>query len=278
MKRAAITLAFCLIAVPAMGLNMFHQAVGPPHQGAVPRDACWVDAPDVNGLIASSEQILTYGLESEVANDFVPTNDVSHLTAWTGYWNNSTPCATGIAFPGLNIRIYDDAGCVPGGTLYDISPTVNETSYGCQSGTYPMFEDNMDVAFNLTAGNLYWCGVQVADHAFPPQGGRLASVGVQGCDSVFKSAFFGYPDWTAGIDVFGVAFDASQLFICAEIPPTNTGACCIGDQGECRVMDPSDCDAQNGEYQGDWSTCDPNPCIPVPTKSTTWGQIKGGYR
>jgi hypothetical protein len=49
---------------------------------------------------------------------------------------------------------------------------------------------------------------------FPPQGGRLASVGVQSCDSVFKSAYFGYPDWTPGIDVFGVSFDASQAFIC----------------------------------------------------------------
>jgi|GEM_PF-1190125 len=266
MKKAAFALALCVIAVPTMAMDLYHPAVGTPHQGPTPPDACWTDAPDLNGLIGSSEQILTYGLESEIANDFVPdfvppgAVRVSHLTVWTGYWNNSTPCATGIAFPGLNIRVYDDAGCIPGTILYDVSPTVTETSYGCQSGFYPMFQDDMDVSFSLISGNLYWLGAQLADHVFPPQGGRLASVGVQACDSVIKSAYFGYPNWTSAIDALGVSFDASQQFVCSSIP---TGACCFT-YGYCSVCTQDKCEYHGGSYQGDGTTCNPNPC-PQPT-------------
>lgn len=36
------------------------------------------------------------------------------------------------------------------------------------------------------------------------------------------------------------------------------GACCVG--GSCEVMTESDCVSAGGEYQGDDTTCDPNPC------------------
>ena len=35
---------------------------------------------------------------------------------------------------------------------------------------------------------------------------------------------------------------------------------------------------QGGQYQGDDTTCDPNPCPIVPTQNTTWGRIKANYR
>jgi hypothetical protein len=37
------------------------------------------------------------------------------------------------------------------------------------------------------------------------------------------------------------------------------------------------CNAQHGSYQGDGTTCDPNPCHPTPTKTTTWGHIKSTF-
>ena len=41
------------------------------------------------------------------------------------------------------------------------------------------------------------------------------------------------------------------------------GACCYGEYGEtCAVLSPDDCSAVEGEYQGDGTTCDPNPCMP----------------
>lgn len=52
------------------------------------------------------------------------------------------------------------------------------------------------------------------------------------------------------------------------------GACCAPD-GTCTVTLEEDC---QGQYQGDDTDCDPNPCVPVPTVHTTWGSIKGLYR
>jgi len=56
-----------------------------------------------------------------------------------------------------------------------------------------------------------------------------------------------------------------------------TGACCFAD-GACAVLDLQSCADQGGAYQGNGTTCDPNPCQATPTKPTTWGRIKAGYR
>lgn len=53
-----------------------------------------------------------------------------------------------------------------------------------------------------------------------------------------------------------------------------TGACCYED-GSCAVTTMADC---QGNYLGDGTDCEPNDCPPVPTKSTSWGQIKANYR
>jgi len=41
-------------------------------------------------------------------------------------------------------------------------------------------------------------------------------------------------------------------------PPPREGACCLGE--ECVVLPPRACHRQGGEYQGDGTGCDPNPC------------------
>jgi len=282
MKRVALAFALCFIASLARASPVSYvPGTSPPNVLPASRDVIWSEPPDLNGLIGSSEQILAFGLETELANDFVPTASfVGVATWWGGFWNNSTPCQPGIPTPGFNLRFYDDAGCVPGRIIADVSATTfTEESVGCQQGVFPMFKWSAEVCVDVTAGSLYWFGAQMKDHAFPPQAGRLASAGVVGCDTVFKSAYFGYPDWTPAIDVFGVAFDCSQEFTnggCIP-PPEHPGACCLGN-GECQVMWGYDCSAQNGQYQGDDVPCDPNPCPPTLTRSTTWGAIKGSYR
>ncbi len=60
--------------------------------------------------------------------------------------------------------------------------------------------------------------------------------------------------------------------------PPATGACCVDDQGNCEVLTQARCEEMGGAYQGDNVPCDPNPCPIVPTKTTTWGQIKHDYR
>ncbi len=127
------------------------------------------------------------------------------------------------------------------------------------------------------------------DHAFPPQSGRLASGGVVGCETMFRSAYFGYPDWTPASIVFGQYFDASQEVQGAVIGGGGDewGACCL-DGGQCHVMYGPDCEARGGSYQGLWTTCSPqNPCQDpsdvsegrtVIKKSASWGEIKSLYR
>jgi len=56
--------------------------------------------------------------------------------------------------------------------------------------------------------------------------------------------------------------------------PLPTGACC-DEFGNCTLTTQADC---QGNYLGDGTVCDPNPCPPVPTKGATWGQIKANYR
>lgn len=69
---------------------------------------------------------------------------------------------------------------------------------------------------------------------------------------------------------------AFKLYCSPAAPPT--GACCVGDQGECHVVTASECAGLGGEYQGDNTVCDPNPCPIVPTQNSSWGQIKANFR
>jgi len=58
---------------------------------------------------------------------------------------------------------------------------------------------------------------------------------------------------------------------CAPVPE---GACCFGD-GSCTFGAPEDC---TGDYQGDGSVCEPNPCPVVPVIEKSWGQVKDAFR
>ncbi len=58
---------------------------------------------------------------------------------------------------------------------------------------------------------------------------------------------------------------------------SGSGACCFAN-GSCLVGTQTDCAAAGGTYMGDGTSCDPNPCGPVPVRNTSWGQIKSAYR
>lgn len=241
MKKIAFVIALSfVVAGSALAINpsLMAGGAGPQNILNTSRAVVWSEPVDLEGLIASSEVIGAFALETEIANDFYLTSSNTIATArwWGGYYNNNSCADIGVA-TNWNLRFYDDGGCVPLTTLAEYLGTLsNETSIYCQGGLYPIFEYCAPVSFQVAANTLYWFGAQVADHAFPPQCGRVASAGIVGCDTVFKSAYFSYPDWTPAIDVFGVAFDASQEF-----------------------SDSADCGG-------------------VPTNSTTWGAIKGLYR
>ncbi len=52
-------------------------------------------------------------------------------------------------------------------------------------------------------------------------------------------------------------------------PPAAVGACCLGD-GSCALTGMADCDSNGGTYEGDGSSCTPNPC-PQPTGACCLG-------
>ena len=58
--------------------------------------------------------------------------------------------------------------------------------------------------------------------------------------------------------------------------PPATGACCLSTL-VCTVTTEQDCAGQSGDYQGDDTDCDPNPCVPVAVESSSWGRIKARY-
>lgn len=60
------------------------------------------------------------------------------------------------------------------------------------------------------------------------------------------------------------------------VGPT-AGACCVDDI-DCIITTLDDCELEGGIYRGDGTTCDPNPCASVPTRSGTWGSIKAMFR
>jgi hypothetical protein len=227
MKKFAFVVALSfVVAGSALAINPSLMAGGGGTQNVINsgRDVVWSEPVDLEGLIASSEVIGSVGLETELANDFflAADNTITLARWWGGYWNNNSCSDIGYA-TNWNLRFYDDGGCVPLTSLAEyLGAFANETNVYCQGGLYPIFKYEVAVSLPVTGNTLYWFGAQVADHTFPPQCGRVASASVVGCDSTFRSVYFSYPDWTPGIDVFGVAFDASQEFEAGTVPTNST--------------------------------------------------------
>lgn len=205
---------------------------------------CWSQGPNINGWKVSSETIGAFGLESELAGDFLPSMSgyIDGVRFWGGYYNwlQGDPMLTSI-----DLTFYNDGGCVPTDIIcqYVVAHNANETFVGFDGFGWPTYEyvtDPGDVCCGVSADVLYWLGVQGGDHPFPPQWGRQQAVDSQLCDAVFKSAYFGYFDWTPVCDL-GV-----------------TAPCDVSAELTC-VTDPADCGG-------------------VATEENSWGAIKGLYR
>lgn len=201
-------------------------------------------------MALSSEIIGLYNLATLVANDFVLTQP----TLVTGIsWIMSPYNIGGASAPEANadtvyVTFYDDAGCVPGDEIASFVATTDDAAIRIHQYTLPL-------SLELPAG-LYWVAFQAADHAFPPQWGACKAASVVGCDAVFKSMYFGYPDWIPAFDIIGSPFDTAFSIECE--PLIVYGACCDF-YGACSV-------AMESECSGIWArdgTCDPNPCLPM---------------
>ncbi len=55
------------------------------------------------------------------------------------------------------------------------------------------------------------------------------------------------------------------------------GACCLPG-GTCVAVSEYVCSMQQGTYQGNGTSCQPDPCQPTAVERTSWGRIKAAYR
>jgi hypothetical protein len=186
------------------------------------RVVVWEDPPNLEGLIGSSEQILSLNLESELANDFffeVETT-VREWTWWGGYFNYVPGDPLITAF---NLWFYNDGGYIPGDILANPNILDFDEEFIYDQGGFPIYEYHC--CFEMVfVPNLYWFTAQADDHPFPPQWGRLAAEFIQAVDTMFKSPYFGVPDWLPATVVFGEPYEASQRLgdVCGPVPTEET--------------------------------------------------------
>lgn len=183
-------------------------------------NVCWSEPPDLEGWILTSEVIGDFGLESEVANDFVldEASTIVRARWWGGYYGNTNPCDPGMAAPGFRLRFYEDLeDCLPtpGYPLAEfvVEGTANETYVGCQQEEFPLFAYEAELNLPVTGGVRVWFSVQIADHGYPPQWGRLATVEISGCESAFRAGWWWW-GWDPVGQVIGYSTDFSQEFDC----------------------------------------------------------------
>ncbi len=181
-------------------------------------DALWSQPADLGGGRISSDSIVVYGLFSEVANDFVLDCDgpatVTHLTWWGGEYALAPGDPDITVF---DIYWYDDdpAACSPQDRPFmtQLQLTPERTYLGQDQGEQS-WQYDLDLTVELTGGTKYWFVVQGYHVGFPPQYGRQEAVEIIDCTGRFRSAYYGYPDWTemngdpfhfgdASLEIFG---------------------------------------------------------------------------
>jgi hypothetical protein len=247
------------------------------------REVVGSQPPNLDGLILSSEVIGEFGLESELADDFVRSWEYPYVVVrwWGGYFNGSG-CGEFGAAARWNLRVYEDDNSVPGNLVWE---TIGTYSYEyfiyCQAAAYPIFQYEAVFYYDPLPATRYWFSAQAGNHGFPPQVGRVAAASVVGYPSRFRAGYFAYPNWTPTIDVVGEEVDASLEFETFGIDGYDEPlrVCCIGEEGACRlVRDQAVCESYGGEWHGDQSICDADACETTPVVQSTWGQLKALFR
>lgn len=225
-------------------LNLHSSGKGPPLAGAEPREVFWSQPPDLNGLKVTSDQVLEWGLDSQLANDFVvDCNGYATITeaSWWGGEYAYLPGDPEITV--FNLYWYeenpDPEVCRPLDEpfLEQIALTPIRTFIGYDYLNLPTYRYDVPVEVEVTGQVRYWFVAQAADHEFPPQWGRQDSMTAMDCETQLWGPFWGYFEWTDIGDV-------------VEPPLTYLDA--------------------SQEFDGH--------CGPVPTNVRSWGAIKGLYR
>ena len=182
---------------------------GSKYQGDNRGVILWDNGMHYSGLV-SCQWDATSGLDSLAADDFhfEVTTVISDVHWISGYWN-----------PGedgdfdWNVSFYMDRGDgnAPGAKIYkQVFPNaeVHETFIEEISGTlyFSYWVDLVD-PIPFTGGEKYWISIQGVG-AFPPQSGMAGhNDTIVLHQDVFKSVYFGYPDWVNIEEILDVPAD-----------------------------------------------------------------------
>lgn len=219
-------LAFSFVGLAsAAGPTVLSPPSGPPAYGDGSRDACWSQAYNLNGLKVSSEIISAFGLESEAASDFtIACEGVAMISriCWVGGYYNWTPGDPEVPHYSGKQVVTDADECFPSATVVNsFASPVTVTFLGYDGFGYPTYQYCVDVNWAATGNTKYWLSIQAGDHPFPPQWGWQEAAEVVGCEAVYRSAYFGFPDWTPITSVVGYPIDFSFDLEC-DCGPTPT--------------------------------------------------------
>lgn len=264
---AVVGSVLCAFASYADGPILMSTRAGQPAPLPTTRDVLWSQPVDLNGSRISSELISSYGLESEVANDFSSPTDtrVTKVAWWGGSFNSDPQDPPPTIF---NIYFYSDNACEPDALLEEflqVEPTI--TAAGDDGEGFPTYKYETYVNVAITGGETYWVVVQADDHTYPPQWGWHQAGDVQGCTSMVLSDYFGYPTWTEASTPAGEPWDAS-----IEVHDNTDAleACCF-DDGDCRMLLANDCTNAGGTPQGVAVDCTPNECTQPAEEACCFG-------
>ena len=174
------------------------------------RAIVWDNGMDYTGLAASQDDA-SISLDPIVADDFIfdlaqVVNDVHWIG---GYWNGP-PDDGDFDWEIIFYNDYGD-GTKPGtaiATYIFPNSNVNETwlSGTAGSSNFYSYSVNLPTPASFSAGTKYWISIQGIG-AYAPQSGVAYHETIILHQSVFKSTYFEYDDWTDSEDVFGIAQD-----------------------------------------------------------------------
>jgi hypothetical protein len=169
-----------------------------PYAGSYRSIILWDNGMSYVGM-ASAQDDQAYPFLSELADDFHFDEDTEVVDVhWVGgYWN-------GVTAPfDWRIRFYEDAGNVPGalfaGPFEFTWDEISKISLGSEYWECSVF---LPEVVTFTGCEKYWVSIQGVG-IFPPQSGWAYHIGGPLMEGFFKSAFFGYPDWTSSYTVWG---------------------------------------------------------------------------
>ncbi len=246
MRFAVFLLLTVVVAAPTLAADLkgfVH------HQVAGPRDLYQCDEGFLDNAYYQNQGYV-YGNAQDVGTGGL----LSLVVFWHhGWFTWSGPSQ-------YNLRIYDDLTCTEIATL---GPFTADDAY----------DHDVEQVQDLNPANVYVSGqvgvlLEPLSCASPTDCYPCVyfdmTGNVDGCDRTFA---IDSPNCTpVGWGDFVFRFEVGIGY--------TEGACCYPD-GSCDLTLRWNC---QGEFQGDGTPCDPNPCESTPVRSTSWGQIRAGYR